>query len=101
MAFDAMVRHFVCSAGDNARAVQIWDDYLRRTCRRHWKSVPAISVNAFAVAPLENGMLRVAFGEGLDKAVELTFHGAMVMEPMGGIGAAIPALLPRGRGLTS
>jgi len=44
-----------------------------------WKSVQAINVNAFAVAALGNGMLRVAFGESLD-ATEPSFHGALTMD---------------------
>jgi hypothetical protein len=45
-----------------------------------WKRVPATSANAFAVVVLGNGMLRIAFGEGLDKQENPTFHGAMLVD---------------------
>ena len=45
-----------------------------------WKWVPAISTNAFAVAPLVNGLIRVAFGEGIEKGEEPSFHGALLMD---------------------
>ena len=45
-----------------------------------WKHVPATSTNAFAVANLENGMLRIAYGESLDKD-ETTYYGALLVDP--------------------
>jgi hypothetical protein len=46
----------------------------------NWKDAPAISVNAFAVVTLENGLLRVAFGEGFSPNEESIAHGALSMD---------------------
>jgi hypothetical protein len=45
-----------------------------------WKSVAPVFANAFAVVTLNNGMLRVAFGEGIIKGEEPVFHGAILVD---------------------
>ena len=44
-----------------------------------WKSIPAISTNAFAVANLANKTMRIVFGETLGKPEDVNFHGAVLI----------------------